>query len=568
MTINDLGNLELDYPPGHYRPPVQHPSHPPIDDRIRNCAAWCSTSLAIPVARIPPNPALPAAGRQSSHLSGSPSSSLDRLPSLDFWVNSYYHSAMGMTPKTPRLALLALAMAMALFCPVCRKPANRPPVTPEVPTGVTSGDRDTIYEFRSVAVDPDGDRVALRFAWGNGDTSDWSPWLTSGETTSMYHSWDSAGTYQITSQAKDDSESLSGWSAPGEMTIAPLAPGTLKWRYKTGSIIGSAPVVGRDGTVYVGSRDCYFYAIDRDGKLKWRYQTGGWVEGSPAIGADGTVYFGAYDSSLYALNQDGTLRWSYHTGHLVYSSPAIGTDGTIFVGSYDDYLYALNSDGTLKWRYQSGDHVLSSPAVASDGTVYFGSWDKCLYSLNSDGGLRWRYATEYRVFASPAIAADGTIYVGSEDYGLYALNPDGTLMWRYETRSSVHSSPTIGSDGTVYFGSEDSSFYALNPNGTLKWCYQSGAWIRSTPAVSSDGTVYFGIWFGRLCALNPDGTLGWKYEASNFSYSSPAIGPDGTVYIGSDDGYVYAIQGSAPLADSPWPKFHHDNCNSGRVGGP
>ena len=70
--------------------------------------------------------------------------------------------------------------------------------------------------------------------------------------------------------------------------------------------------------------------------------------------------------------------------------------------------------------------------------------------------------------------------------------------------------------------------------------------------------------------MNPDGTLKWCLQTDDaFAHSSPAIGPDGTIYIGSDDddGYLYAIQGSAPLADSPWPKFHHDNQNTGRAGG-
>jgi len=50
-------------------------------------------------------------------------------------------------------------------------------------------------------------------------------------------------------------------------------------------------------------------------------------------------------------------------------------------------------------------------------------------------------------------------------------------------------------------------------------------------------------------------------------YSSPAIGSDGTVDITSSDSCLYAVEGSRPLADTPWPKFHHDNKNTGRVGG-
>lgn len=37
------------------------------------------------------------------------------------------------------------------------------------------------------------------------------------------------------------------------------------------------------------------------GSLKWFYTTGGLIYSSPVIGADGTIYIGAYDGKLYAI---------------------------------------------------------------------------------------------------------------------------------------------------------------------------------------------------------------------------------------------------------------------------
>ncbi|MCD6239765.1 MAG: PQQ-binding-like beta-propeller repeat protein, partial [Thermotogae bacterium] len=51
-------------------------------------------------------------------------------------------------------------------------------------------------------------------------------------------------------------------------------PGILKWKYKTGYWVYSSPVIGEDGTVYVGCDDHYLYAIRPDGILKWKYKTG------------------------------------------------------------------------------------------------------------------------------------------------------------------------------------------------------------------------------------------------------------------------------------------------------
>ena len=304
--------------------------------------------------------------------------------------------------------------------------------------------------------------------------------------------------------------------------------------------------------------------------LKWKFQTGAAVFSSPAIGSDGTVYVGSDDDYLYALNAaDGAQKWKFQIGTF-FSSPAIGSDGTIYVGSKDNYLYAINPDGSLKWKFQTGrDGVRSSPAIGSDGTIYVGSDDTYLYALYPDGPQKWKFQTGGYVPSSPAIGSDGTIYVGSYDTYLYALNPDGTQKWKFQTGAGVFSSPAIGSDGTIYVGSDDTYLYAINSDGTQKWKFQTGAAVfSSSPAIGSDGTVYVGSKDNYFYAINPNGTQKWKFKTGHVVYSSPAIGSDGTVYVGSGDDYLYALNSnSMGLADIYWPKFHHDNQNTGRVDG-
>ena len=146
--------------------------------------------------------------------------------------------------------------------------------------------------------------------------------------------------------------------------------------------------------------------------------------------------------------------------------------------------------------------------------------------------------------------------------------PEGALKWRYQTRYDVSSSPAIGADGTVYVGSWDDYLYAINPDGSLKWRYQTGNEVHSSPAIGTDGTIYVGSWDYYLYAINPEGSLRWRYRTGDYVLSSPAVDADGTIYIGSLDNYLYAITNSSlGLASSPWPKFHHDNMNTGRVGG-
>jgi outer membrane protein assembly factor BamB len=449
-----------------------------------------------------------------------------------------------------------------------------PPGIPIVPIGPNSCGQDSSYSFATAASHPAGITVAVRFSWGDGDTANWSAFVASGETVAMSHVWTVPDTYAVAAQAKDTGNALSEWSAARTVVIRP--PDTLrKWRFPLVAgdsfALYSSPAIGTDGVIYVGSADNSLYAVNPDGTLRWRYPTGGYVRSSPAVASDGTVYVGSMDSCLYALNPDGTLRWRYQTAGEIRSCPAIAADGTVCFGSYDDYFYALGADGTLKWRYRAAGSIISSPAIAADGTVYFGYTDDYLYAVSTEGTLQWRVDLGGNVESSPAIAADGTVYVGSNagrTANFYALNPDGSLKWSYLADDDVRSSPALAADGTVYFGSRDRSFYAFNPDGTLKWSYRTGGRIwYSSPAVAVDGTVYIGSQDACIYAFYPDGTLKWSYPTGGKIETAPTIGSDGTVYFVSRDGYLYAYKGTSPLADSPWPKFHHDLRNTGRVGG-
>ncbi len=104
------------------------------------------------------------------------------------------------------------------------------------------------------------------------------------------------------------------------------------------------------------------------------------------------------------------------------------------------------------------------------------------------------------------------------------------------------------------------------PDGTLKWKFQTNDGISSSPAIASDGTIYVGS-SGYLYAIQSDGTLKWKFQTNDGISSSPAIASDGTIYVGSWDKYLYAIKsdGNGYQTASPWPKFHHDNKNTGRA---
>jgi len=68
--------------------------------------------------------------------------------------------------------------------------------------------------------------------------------------------------------------------------------------------------------------------------LRWEFATGDRIISSPAVAADRTLYVGSDDGNFYALNtRSGQPRWVFSVGTVIHSSPVIARNGTIYFGA-------------------------------------------------------------------------------------------------------------------------------------------------------------------------------------------------------------------------------------------
>ena len=307
------------------------------------------------------------------------------------------------------------------------------------------------------------------------------------------------------------------------------ADGKLKWKFQTAGehrftaphVHGLVPEgetmpdpwdcylsspVAWNGAVYFGSGDGNIYALDADsGTLKWKFKTGSVVHSSPAI-AGGVLFVGSWDSYLYALDAaTGTEKWRYKTGEDpvnhnqqgIQSSPAIA-EGMVYFGCRDGHLYAVDEKtGAAKWNYDTKHSwVLNSPAV-SGGRVYFATSDTgLLYAADAKtGAIAFSVKLGWPMYSSPAIAGK-MLYIGSTAGTLDAVNlADGSKAWSFATEASKKFSAEI----PTYFAPFTTNFYddviaaynrllALGP-------------ILSSPVVV-DNVIYVGGVDGNVYAIN------------------------------------------------------------------
>ncbi|MEO0557616.1 MAG: PQQ-binding-like beta-propeller repeat protein [Bacteroidota bacterium] len=346
--------------------------------------------------------------------------------------------------------------------------------------------------------------------------------------------------------------------------------------FYNGTIEGQAAYdVSRD-VLYVGRGDGKLYALDPDtGATRWRYVTfnpelpddpdgGGEIVTAPLVGPDGTVYVGSWGEgehethAVYAINPDGTLRWRYPSASSldlrVYASPALSPDGaTVYISSYrgEDAnlpasLYAFDPTGTSdveRLRWSLGLELDGLPvytttlAVGSDGVIYVGGLVgqgfgvPVVLAVSDSGTLLWSVRIQ-----------DGAQFIGG-------------IALREVGGETQHLVATTANLGTAFFNAvEAGGLYALDlDTGAELASYDPSDDVPeaigglNSPAIGADGMVYIGVRgrFGDDAV--PGQAMGVRYDEAErrfelawnvvltgyVEWNHPAIGPDGGIYIAS-----------------------------------
>ena len=367
----------------------------------------------------------------------------------------------------------------------------------------------------------------------------------------------------------------------------------IKWTFATSGEVKSSPAVGSDGTIYVGSDDNNVYILNPDDRKRhfefgdrpfptaneWQFPTGGNVRSSPLVvenGGDTTIYIGSDDNKFYALDKiNKTKLWEFNVGGDVsLGRPSIGPDDNIYVShreAINPFLYALNSvSGIEAWSFNIGDaNEYMAGVDPNSGTIYTDRSGNSLLAVNQDGSQRWVLPNVADVRSTPQVGTDGTIYftsfynftLGFETGEFFAVDPIGAINWRYPGDTGgtggigeIYNVPALSNDqSVVYAVTFDEKLYAINTaDGSFKWSYSPiGVFgglgeIQSSPTVDpDDDTIYVGSDEdpgGKILAVNPDGTLRWKFSTPLDVNSTPAVDPiSKNVYVGCDDNQLYAI---------------------------
>lgn len=296
--------------------------------------------------------------------------------------------------------------------------------------------------------------------------------------------------------------------------------GQQKWLYTEAGVPWSTPAIGANGTLYVHGElgtSAKLVAIDPSvvvsgtPTVRWSLGTGehdiGHYISAPVVGADGTIYVGTTGqlAAVKDAGSSGVVQWTATIGSRF--AAAIDAGGTIYVAGFDFSASALRpNDGSILWSLRIG-YPDNPPALGPDGTLYAlgDEPSSALFAIAADSG-QTRWTRSVSILSVLSVGGDGTVYV-RRDGALLALDGRGEPKpgWPFVLTSGF-SSPTIGADGMVYVvaGRE---LHAI-ADGALAWSFTPGGfteftWFMAAPAIGADGTLYAGDNDGYLNAIGP-----------------------------------------------------------------
>lgn len=318
----------------------------------------------------------------------------------------------------------------------------------------------------------------------------------------------------------------------------------VDWEFEADDSFAATPLL-IDGTLYVGSHDERFYAIDPEtGDEEWSVDLETSLRPTPAY-ADGNFYFSGNRELLSIDGESGDVRWREDGTNSNPYYPLVLDDSTGVVTD-DEHIWRFDLEtGTLEEPidllpdpYEMG--VSEAPAI-SDGTAYVAYEDR-LGAIDLETGEReWEFeneAGEILHHISPAVA-DGLVYIGDVEGNFYAVDTDsGDLEWEYEATTEVASSPSVA-NGTVFFGDSDRVIALETQSGDLSWELK----IQFSPdpkPVVANSMIYICSYYAVYAIDIESGDLGWEYDLGEPAIASPIVA-NNSVYLTSHENTLFKI---------------------------
>lgn len=237
--------------------------------------------------------------------------------------------------------------------------------------------------------------------------------------------------------------------------------GSLLWTFSAGRpIYGEA--LATSHAVYFACDNGYLYKLDRaSGREIWRYDLGDarvsrippnpyvydydWRAASPLL-ADATIYIGSGDGSFHAIDAEtGKSVWRV-TSNAAIRTTAVRHGGNVIFATMDGWVCAVDLlTGREAWSFKRATAYTSGPALFEDAVIVGNRGSRFRALEANTGSELWSQSFQGSWIESTAAFRENQAYVGSGDLFLVSsFNPrTGKPSWRTNVGGWVLQRPAV-----------------------------------------------------------------------------------------------------------------------------
>lgn len=316
--------------------------------------------------------------------------------------------------------------------------------------------------------------------------------------------------------------------------VAPVT-NRVKWTALDGAAVLLAPTVGPEGHLYVttgqGPGTSNLHVFDADGNVLWESEPEVDLEdldsravgSAPLVDRDGDIYVGDANQ-FWAFHSDGAVKWiaRFPDGSGGFVSSFLTIDGHVGGITTNGFLMIFDrADGSM---VMPPFELPGGPGPEAPQHVP-GLWAGGLMDPEIIPEVEQvLFGFTYEVVNTPAVhPTTGRIYINAAGqapnvgvmYGIDLTDAGPHIAFARQIEGGSGSSPAIAPDGSaVYAVSGLRRMMAFDAkDGHVRWT-RPGSGAQASPAVGPDGTIYSGSGAARepgvLTAINPDGTTKWQ----------------------------------------------------------
>lgn len=298
----------------------------------------------------------------------------------------------------------------------------------------------------------------------------------------------------------------------------------------------AAPVVGRDGMIYIPRSDKKLEVRDRRGALVRRVELPDTPGVAPALGEDGRLWLTLKNGQLVAYSPTGDLVAAWTGPGFSGGAPLLMTGGRLVAGYHSREVIAFGEAGdgmSVGWPLLGGNQFrngIQQPIQLPKRPVGL-----TVLETNYNVRISWEPSDELVTYEVWRNISDD--FSGATRLAAFLVEcgwTDDRVVSGYEYWYWVRARNAAGTSepsAPVRFRRD------IPPAGSVVAMFKLADGPLATPSVGPDGTIYVGDSRGGLTALAPEGTTKWHMRAQfEQPLGCPAISPDGAIYVSGAEG--------------------------------